>query len=256
MINHLRTLLLNLQGSNSPGPNYPGEEFIPDSFRPVELPDYVNKIRNCLFGLTPDRAFMNYRVRQILGAIRIAGEESFVEQFDPRTTYLLSGDPLGGRDSIAVVQGSLAKLNLLGTLKGDDRRGSMHGHWSVSYLGGEVMIHFASTPMFEITVTPTGSPFTEPFDLGAFGLKASIEPISPSQWDIEVFVRPAWGVPELVFSLDQLDQRYLDSLFAGHDKEPFKYLRSLWLSYDSAKRLAAVAIALGLRIEERRTRQT
>ena len=70
MFNHARTLLMNLSGDAGDLyiSDYPGDEMIPADYRAVALPTYLQVVRSRLFGVTPDRAMLNYRVAQGNGA--------------------------------------------------------------------------------------------------------------------------------------------------------------------------------------------
>jgi hypothetical protein len=87
MINHVRTLLLNADGSKAFPPDYPGEEFVDPDFRVLALPGPLKLVRSCLFSPTPDRAMINYRLRQLLSLVHSCELEEFVTAPDPRVTY-------------------------------------------------------------------------------------------------------------------------------------------------------------------------
>ena len=65
MFNHIRTLLLNLPPVVAAS-GFPGEEIVPDTFQSLTLPGYLQTARAALFGTNPDRAMLNYRLRQFL----------------------------------------------------------------------------------------------------------------------------------------------------------------------------------------------
>lgn len=86
MINHARTLLMNIPGS-AYQPQYLGEEYIPQTFQPVVLPSYIQTARRVLFGNRPERVFLNYRVRELLHTIHETELAEYVFALDPRVTY-------------------------------------------------------------------------------------------------------------------------------------------------------------------------
>ncbi len=65
MINHYRTALLNISGTNWPGLEYPGEELVDSSFKSKPLKGVISTVHRLVFGETPDRAYLNYRLRQL-----------------------------------------------------------------------------------------------------------------------------------------------------------------------------------------------
>jgi hypothetical protein len=86
ILNHIRTLLANLDG---PAPVLEaGEEYTPPAYRAVVLPYPLIKARIALFGETPDRRAVIYRVRQLLACIHASplAEHALID--DPRITYL------------------------------------------------------------------------------------------------------------------------------------------------------------------------
>lgn len=86
MINHARTLLLNING-NRYQPQYLGEEYIPANFAAVNLPSYIQAARRILFGARPERVFLNYRVRELLHTVHETELNEYLYALDPRVTY-------------------------------------------------------------------------------------------------------------------------------------------------------------------------
>jgi hypothetical protein len=85
VLNHVRTLLLNMAPGSAV---YPGEEAVPSAFRPLALPTYLQAIRAKLFGTDPDKAMMNYRLRQYMTILHATQLEKYVTALDQRITYL------------------------------------------------------------------------------------------------------------------------------------------------------------------------
>lgn len=65
MINHYRTILLNETGSVNQDMTYPGEEYVDPSFIKKKITSKIDTVRKLLLGQSPDRAFINYRLKQI-----------------------------------------------------------------------------------------------------------------------------------------------------------------------------------------------
>lgn len=86
MINHGRSLLLNISGANYQ-PQYLGEEYIPPEFGSLNLPSYLLVARRLIFGARPERVFLNYRVRELLHTIHETELEEYLYALDPRVTY-------------------------------------------------------------------------------------------------------------------------------------------------------------------------
>jgi hypothetical protein len=84
VINHLRTLLLNQDGNLTVDPDTPGEEYVPPRYRAVPLAPALLPLRTLLFGVNPDRVFLNARLRQYLTVLAVCRMDA-VE--DERKTY-------------------------------------------------------------------------------------------------------------------------------------------------------------------------
>jgi len=87
MINHARTLLLNLSGVAA-NRLVDGYEYVPTTFKQITLPSGLNVIRGVLFGQQPDQRFLNLRARELLSYVHaIDGLAGYVKALDPRITY-------------------------------------------------------------------------------------------------------------------------------------------------------------------------
>ncbi len=84
MINHGRTLLLN--ATQSAG-GFPGEELIPEAYRPVQLNGALRSVRAAIFGAKPDRIMLNYRAQQLLAILHASELKQYLLDLDPRITY-------------------------------------------------------------------------------------------------------------------------------------------------------------------------
>lgn len=84
MINHVRTLLLNLRRLDGG----PGEEYVPADYQPVTLPDRLLAARTALLGAGADRYGANATLARVMAAVdahpttRVAARED-----DGRVTY-------------------------------------------------------------------------------------------------------------------------------------------------------------------------
>lgn len=89
MINHARTLLINIHPSRSDyiDSGYEGYEYIPKEYIPVRLPAYLQSIRKILFGANSDGLFLGLRAHELLSYIHQTELASFLYAFDSRVTY-------------------------------------------------------------------------------------------------------------------------------------------------------------------------
>ncbi len=85
MINHVRNLLMNVSSSSQS--DLPGEEYVPVDFRPRLLTPTAAAARRILFGSSPDRLYLNYRLREYMTLLHTTELAEFVTDLDPRVTY-------------------------------------------------------------------------------------------------------------------------------------------------------------------------
>lgn len=87
MINAVRTLLMNSVVGGR-GPNFPGEEFIEPDFKPKKWPGGLVRPMTYLLGSSPDRLYLNYRMRQVMQLLHSTELAEFIYTLDTRVTYL------------------------------------------------------------------------------------------------------------------------------------------------------------------------
>lgn len=153
MINHARTLLLNQSG---PGAlNVPGEEFVPPDFVAVNLGEPFVSLRRVLFGSSPDRMFLNYRLQQYMATLHATELADYVTDLDPRITYWPPRTNLFFNESLylpIVVQtaGDLpGRLLVTRQPELDEIAGRMVEAWQITITGGN-----------EVSVRRLDKPFT------------------------------------------------------------------------------------------------
>lgn len=86
MINHARTLLLNISAQRTQLQD-PGYEYVPAEFVPIQLPPALSTLRRVLFGAKPDLYFLSARAQELLGYIHSTELEEHIYRFDTRVTY-------------------------------------------------------------------------------------------------------------------------------------------------------------------------
>lgn len=255
MINHVRTLLLNADGSKAFPPDYPGEEFVDPDFRVLALPGPLKLVRSCLFSPTPDRAMVNYRLRQLLSLIHSCELEEFVTTPDPRVTYWPTHDTdvfdraafgttikrvVGDGD--LYVQGS-ADLVAVSQL--------LH-RWQVSVrYDGTVSVDRQTEPLgqnvYEYTLTGglsqalplAGTPQTFYFRGGP-----------GDQWAVQTTARPLFGMPAVAEAAEQgMTDEVRSALFGGWGvEEPYKTFNNLWTYHRALPyKLGGLVLALAYR---------
>lgn len=256
MINHLRTLLLNLPGSSSPGLDYPGEQYVPRAFQAVPLPGPLQLVRDGLFGQGADRAQRNYRLQQYLTCIHAdANLAAFATALDPRITYypfnnsLYASVQLGAQ--AAQIRGTTSALTVLGQQPANAVGNTINFQWRVDVTSGtQVTVTELEGPNPRAvagTYTLT-SGLSNPIALPDSTLSVVFASGVGSSWLIDLVTPPALGLPGVLNGL----QRTLNlSLQAGlfGAAEPLLTFGNLWSLHDQMPyRLAGVVLALAYQI--------
>ena len=238
MINHSRTLLLNVDGSGSGYSGQPGDEFIPPDYRQVVLPSYLSNIHRTLFGKNPDRIFMNYRVRQLLGLLHVTELAEFVAELDPRITYdVLPYDQLFDDYFTGTIQpltSNPQQLYIQGRIAPTDSVAKLQQQWLVAVISGSVCrvtrqtapgstvdVNYILTSGLSSAVPLHGASLSVKFDAGI-----------GSQWFVRSAVRPGTDLATLMANVDSITEDVTLELFGvGSPRgagEPFKTFRNLF----------------------------
>jgi len=87
MINHARTILLNMPALEGDGPLAPGEEFIPKDFAPIKLPAELLSVHTILIPEAATRADRNYLGFAYMQLAHTPDFVKYVQALDRRVTY-------------------------------------------------------------------------------------------------------------------------------------------------------------------------
>lgn len=264
MINHARTLLLNVASDNS-APAGTGEEYIPPTFVPVVLPSYIVTPRRILFGASPDRYFLNFRGRELMHNLHQTELQEYVTALDPRLTYWpepaapffavtskISNEHINGP--------KLSRLFFSGTPTADN------GH------GRSLREYFVETAADSVTVTlraaagQAAESVTKPFETDG-GLTQAVlmprsqvrlqvgEPVNGERWLVTTLARPAPAITTLLPILELMGEPVALELFGpGNPPEPYRTFKNLWFDHPNAVyRLGGLALAMIYRTNEIRS---
>lgn len=257
MINHLRTLLLNEGPADA---DYPGEEYVPKDFRTQGLPHELIRIRNLLFGLNPDRAMLNYRLRQYMTLLHTTELEEYVTALDPRVTYWPPHDTQLFKESAfgtAITQ--LAGvggwgINITGNPTEIKNNAQLLSVWRVEVLDNtSVRVNRLTQPETAMTYVYTltnGVSENIPLIGSAmsFMLTAAAPPF-PS-WEVRHTARPLLDLSDVYAGLRSGLTVGVESLFLPLSEQPYRTCHELW-SLESgpiAYKLGAVILALGYKL--------
>jgi hypothetical protein len=260
MVNHLRTCLLNVNGSLSPSPAYPGEEYVPPTYVAKFLPGELAQGYELLFGLQPDRALMNYNLRALLDMLHASELESHVLALDPRITYMPPKTDLFDLVASGAVITQLAGTQTL-TFAGGNAVSQVGNNisfrWQVAVLDSSHVQVTQYSNTFTSAVT-TILPYTVsnglscPIALPGSSLSVHFTAGTGSSWQIDAMARPALDIPALSYGLStSLTADMADAIFGPvGSPEPYKTFRNLWEMHDQLPyRLGGLVLALGYQID-------
>lgn len=234
MINHARTLLLNLPSSSAAI----GEEYVPRDFVPIKLPAHLDKIRTILLGKNRDRPTVNFKVRQYLQILHSTEFSYYLYNLDPRITYDLRSKEffdLSGQLSVGKLGETEDDLFVLGSY-------NSKSNTPVSNLLWRVTIDSAT----EVTVKKQFAPAsTETVEYtSADGLSSAIrlpgtmltvrfntredDSHVGNSWRIELNVIPDFDLGDTWLSLKSAGDDVLSQVFKYGAEEPYASFERLW----------------------------
>lgn len=254
MINHARTLLMNVTGS-VPMTSYIAEEIVDPRYVALNLPTAMNTVRAVLFGTTPDRHMLNYRCRQLLTLTHATPLEEYLLKLDHRVTYDFGDttfvDPRVWEPTVSILAGS-GTLTLSGDPTPPDGTGQVQyrylinvnvpGVASVELIGRQVQIvDLDFTPGTKVALP--GSGVKMKFSSGSAG----------QAYTVDVYSRPQKDLSQLATACSNLGEPVYNYLFGISREQPFLTFRELWnRKQELPLRLGALVCALAYRTDELR----
>lgn len=251
MVNHFRTLLMNVDGS-VPLPGYVAEEIVDPGYVALTLPSTLTTLRAALFGSVPDRHMLNYRCHQLLALVHATPLEEYVTKLDPRITYdfrdTSAADPAAWEPVVTVLAGSDTL-----TLTGEPDPPDATGRVAYRYL-----INVNETGVAAVEVIGRQSQIVDlEFTAGTkvvlpgSGVKAKFSSTAAGQaYAVEVRSRPRRDLSEVAAACSNLGEPVYNYLFGIVREQPFLTFRELWTrKQELPLRLGALACALAYRTD-------
>lgn len=268
MYNHARTLLMNVTGEYGAFSGlHPGEELIPPDFRPIAMPNYMRVFRSQLFGLMPDKAFMNIRTFQLLQLLDSTDLHFRKLEFDSRITYDLSttSDIFDASTYLPAIQKvdsqSDAGLIVSGIPLSPDVVGRSYFEYCVTVVDSNTVrvdrrTGLTGTTSEEFNVA-LNSGLTDSVPLSGSGYTVRLSIMDPGmQWVIRGYLKPTGSLVDVSQTIQSIGESHLLQLFGTSDDEPYKTFRNCWNSHpDFAYKISGLVLAMIFRTEELRNGQ-
>lgn len=268
MINHARTLLLNVSGASSQRQET-GEEYIPETYQPIELPSYLQTPRKVLFGAAPDRYFLNFRTRELMAYLHQTELAEYVYALDPRVTYWPEpARPFYDTEKqLRVTQTfglETAAPFFSGDLFADNSRGRSVREFSLrAESDGEAWSALLRTPDKPGQVETTELVFTDGLSqrlpLSTTGLHFQLrQPASATDWQIYTRVKPSPALTTLLPIIEFLGEPLFLELFGVDESiEPYGTFKRLWFDHPNpVYRFGGLVLAMIYRTDELMRRGT
>ena len=135
MVNHVRTLLLNLPAV--PREVFgPGEEYVPPDFTPIYLSGPIAKLRTHWFGSDPDRMTANFVAHSCLTLLEASRCRDVMSSFDKRVTFNVGDIDLTQTDFKPTVNRDGGQVNFLGQILPQRRTGRNRFEWRIDFSAG------------------------------------------------------------------------------------------------------------------------
>lgn len=262
MLNHARTLLMNIDCPSPQGMAYPGDELIAPGYKALELPTFIDTIRMYLYGSTPDRYMLNYRTRQLLAVMHASPLEEFLLKLDPRVTYRFDDETLVSetlfKPKVTRTSGATTdKLTVTGEPSVPDVTGKVYHAFDVQIQDIDVVHVTKLQPPFQkalldFTLGDNGVSDKLPLQGTGYGFRLNTTNVGAG-WHVEILNRPQWSLGYITGVLQKAGEPLMLQLFGVKREEPYLTFKNLW--YDAKElplQLGGLVMALVYRSEERR----
>lgn len=264
MFNHARTLLVNLEGGSldgdlSPGEDFFAEELIPFEYAAIDYPSYIDRLRNILYGSSPDRAMLNYRTRQFLTMLHSTELEEYLLELDPRITYDIDTTadlvPASRFDPEVTSYGSIdGTLTITGEPMPPDPTGQLRHEFRVDVLSNEtIQVTNLVPPQRQIIHDLSLSAgLSGEIELHGAGYTFRVNTNSPGAlWNVKVILRPQWSLGDLAVAASKVGEPTLLAIFGNYGIEPWKTFYNLWNDHrELPYKLGGLLLGLIYRSEE------
>jgi hypothetical protein len=286
VVNHIRTLLLNEDGSGKPGYAFPLEEYVPTDFKSSKMTFDCFKIWRTLFGSEPDRAYKNWRLYQLSTLAEASSLLKHWSKFDDRITHFgkdkkdrsleygrvtITRDATSSNisyfegDGVIVVDKNLSAVNQTdspeiigvyarGVPTANETKGSCLSYWKIDLNSSdEIDVQCLN----DKTIRDSHSlVFTQGLsqDITLPGTNVTLQfrDVGATTWTVDIVARPSKDIGTVLADLDNTASTDISAIMSGAYSE-YKTFSDYWnYNQDTAERLTAITLALAYKLEEKR----
>lgn len=214
MINHVRTVLMNMPGPSQPRLDTIYDAYVPE-YTPVVLPPALWRIRKALYGTAPDYQGACMRTAQLLALVAGTPYASHLTHKDPRITYDFSSQTAHRLPEVfATVTGETCPdaIRVSGTFSPDVGTGRSVATWAIRWEDGAGTVTSTETPQTQVeaglsvplpgsglVVTTPTLPENETWRIShrsmVGGLVAAVDSVLESESDIRALFPAAMSEP-------------------------------------------------------------
>jgi hypothetical protein len=230
---------------------------VPPTFKAIQLSGYLKVVRDLLFGETVDRAWLNWRLQELLTCVHSTELAQFVYSLDPRVTYWPFNDSFLNAFSIGAIVSSLIGSDPLYVTCSERRANSrLYFQWHISVLDGS-NVSISDLEAGTTTIEPymaVGN-LSIPIPLPNSPAQCYVTPTVGDAWSVAMLLRPDRSLGQLINDVEaSLTDQDSIALFDRGGNEPYKTFGNLWRYHPQLPyRAAGLVLALGYRINDLRT---
>lgn len=262
MINHARTLLMNVSGATNPGIDFPGEQYVPADFVPLVMPSALETGRRILFGALPDRCLLNWRLQELLTCIHACELDNYLQDLDGRSTYWPFNSSLLDQHlaspTAVQVSGADQLLHFVGNRRGAPLDDRIYLQWSLTVLNATAVSITSTDSRGNSRITAaaytTSGGLSSAVALPGSPLAVQFSDVINTRWNLTWLARPKRSILDVCNEAEtRLHGDLRSRVFPIELGEPYQTFNNLWYDHDQwPYRLAGLTLSLAYRINESR----
>ena len=188
-----------------------------------------------MFGTTPDRLFLNYRLWLLMTLLHESSLASAMYSSDPRITYLQERLPIpfpmsGFGITQRELTGDTASTSVTDT-NNVDVQGISRQTLRLEFVGSDAVWTWLQGGLPSVTVEPQGgSPVT--LDVPSGGYRVLVPIVDGAAWIFDIAYRPQFTLVDLADTIESVSPAVTAEMFRGTSRAtpqaPFDELWTLW----------------------------